>query len=234
VATVHRVLAPNNRPLLIAHRVGNKPADVPAAVAAGADLIEADVHLYRRRLEVRHTKTMGVLPWLWDRWYVVPARDERLVLAALLAGIPDDTRLMLDLKGWHPWLGRSIAKAMEAAAPGRRYVVASRQWGMLNAFEKLEHVQIIHSAAGPREALALPRRLSNHRTDAICMHERLLASRRWVKQARRLSQTLLTWPVATTDAARQALDRGADGLIVDGVDLLGELAASRTELWPSA
>src|SRR5437763_5061456 len=87
VTTVHRVLDPGRQPLLIAHRVGNSPSAIPAAVAAGADLIEADVHLYRRRLEVRHTKTMGVLPWLWDRWYLVPAATERLVLAALVGGL---------------------------------------------------------------------------------------------------------------------------------------------------
>ncbi|MFL6239620.1 MAG: hypothetical protein ACJ735_09065 [Actinomycetes bacterium] len=215
------------QPLLIAHRAGNVPASVPAAAAAGADLIEADVHLYRRRLEVRHTKTLGVLPWLWDRWYLVPAGDERLLLAAVVEKLPDSATLMLDLKGWHPWLGRTIARAMHDIAPDRPYVVASRQWPMLTAFEPLEHVQIIHSAAGPREALALPRRLARHRTDAVCLHARLLSQPRWVAQARRFAPILLTWPVLSHAAAREALARGANGLIVDGVDLLAELASGR-------
>ena len=216
------------RPLLIAHRAGNAPETLPDAVNAGADLIEADVHLYRRRLEIRHTKTMGVLPWLWDRWYVVPAGGERLSLARLLEATPPGTTLMLDLKGWHPWLGRTVAAAMEGLAAGRPYVVASRTWPMLTAFERLPHVRIIHTAAGPREALALPRRLARHRTDAVCMHQRLLAQPRWVARARRLAPSLLTWPVASRSAAHDAVARGATGLIVDGVDLLAELANERS------
>ena len=211
-------------PLLIAHRVGNQPDLVPAAVAAGADLIEADVHLYRRRLEVRHTKTMGVLPWLWDRWYLVPAAAERLILAALIDGLPDGAMLMLDLKGWHPWLGRAIATAMEDAAPGRPYVVSGRQWQMLSAFESLDHVQIIHSARSPRELKALPRRVAGHRTDAVCMHRHLLANPRWVALARSLAPTLLTWPIVDHATAEEARAYGADGLIIDGIDLLAELA----------
>jgi hypothetical protein len=98
---------------------------------------------------------------------------------------------------------------------------------MLTAFEPRDHVRIIHSARGPREALALPRRLARHRTDAICMHLQLLAHPRWVAQARRLSPVLLTWPITSRAAARDAVARGANGLIVDGPDLLAELAAQR-------
>ena len=213
-----------SRPLLVAHRVGNTPDLVPAAIEAGANLIEADIHLYRRRLEVRHTKTMGVLPWLWDRWYLVPAADPRLVLSELVGAIPDDALLMLDLKGWHRWLGRSVAAAMEAAAPGRPYVAAGRRWAMLDAFEPLSHVRIIHTAASPREASALSRRLARHRTDAVCIKQPLLAQSRWASRMRLLAPLLLTWPVASKSAAESALERGADGLIVDGIPLLAELA----------
>jgi hypothetical protein len=220
-------LVDKGHPLLIAHRVGNEPETLPRAVAAGADLIEADVHLYRRRLEVRHTKTMGVLPWLWDRWYLVPAAAERLSLAALVERTPAGVTLMLDLKGWHPWLGRTVAAAMEDAVAGRPYVVASRTWPVLTAFEQLDHVCIIHSVAGPREALALPRRLARHRTDAVCMHQRVLAHSRWAAQARKFAP-LLAWPVASSAAARDALAYGASGLVVDGLDLLADLSRERT------
>ncbi|MDX6286182.1 MAG: hypothetical protein QOG53_1667 [Frankiales bacterium] len=223
----HAADAWDRRPLLIAHRVGNTPDQIPAAIDAGADLIEADVHLFRRRLEVRHTKTMGVLPWLWDRWYLVPAAGPRLQLRELVSELSDDVLLMIDLKGWHPWLGRAIATAMESLAPGRPYVVASRAWSMLNAFEPLEHVRIIHSAATPREARALPRRLSRHRTDALCIKQTVLAQPQWAARMRSLAPVLLTWPIASTSAARAALADGADGVIIDGVPLVKELAAAR-------
>ena len=48
-------------PLLIAHRAGNDPAHLRAAEAASADVIEADLHLWRGRLELRHLKTAGPL-----------------------------------------------------------------------------------------------------------------------------------------------------------------------------
>jgi hypothetical protein len=216
--------ATSTGPLLVAHRVGNAPDTIPAALAAGADLIEADVHLYRRRLEVRHTKTMGVLPWLWDRWYLVPAATPRLGLDALVAAVPAGAMLMLDLKGWHPWLGRVVAVAMESAAPGLPYAVSSRSWPTLTAFEPFDHVRLIHSAAGPREARALPRRLARHRTDAVCVHRRLLDEPRWAARLLELSPLLMTWPVRSRDDADHAVARGARALVVDGIDLLAGLA----------
>ena len=215
------------RPLLIAHRVGNHPAEIPAAVEAGADLIEADVHLYRRRLEVRHTKTLGILPWLWDRWYLVPAGAERLVLSVVVESTPPEATLMLDLKGWHPWLGNRIATAMREVAPDRSYVVSGRQWQMLSAFESLDNVTIIHSARSARELRAMPRRIAGHRTDAVCIHRQLLQVPRWVELARRLAPTVLTWPIVDQATADEAIGHGADGLIVDGIDVLATLAAQR-------
>ena len=54
--------------LAIAHRAGNSLAGLREANRLGADVIECDVHAYRGRLEVRHLKTAGPLPFLWDRW----------------------------------------------------------------------------------------------------------------------------------------------------------------------
>src|SRR5512132_4067825 len=63
--------------LAIAHRFGNQVADVRLALDAGVDLVEADVHYYRRELEVRHLKTLGP-HLLWDKGQVV--RREGLTL----------------------------------------------------------------------------------------------------------------------------------------------------------
>ena len=134
---------------------------------------------------------------------------------------------MLDLKGWHPWLGRVVASAMEEAAPGRDYVVSTRNWPMLTAFEPLAHVRIVHSAAVPRELLLLPRRLRRHRSDGIGVHRRLLASPRRAARLRSLSPVLFTWPVDSWAAADDVVARGATGLVVDGVELLADLAERR-------
>ena len=60
--------------LAIAHRSGNTVAGLRSALDLGVDLVEADVHAYRGRLEVRHLKSMGGLPWLWDRGEIVHRR----------------------------------------------------------------------------------------------------------------------------------------------------------------
>ena len=71
--------------MAIAHRAGNSLAGLQAANALGVDVIECDVHEHRGRLEVRHLKTAGPLPFLWDRWELASASAPRLGLAELLA-----------------------------------------------------------------------------------------------------------------------------------------------------
>jgi glycerophosphoryl diester phosphodiesterase len=203
--------------LHVAHRAGNSLDVLTGALADGADLIEADVHLYRGRLEIRHTKTMGPLPWLWDRWYVVSAREPRLLLAELAAALPRERRLMLDLKGWHPWLGRRVAAAMEAAAPGVPYVVCSRHWRMLDAFDDLDHVDVVHSVRSRAELARLPRRLAGRRSWGVAVHRELLP-RMDVPALLRSVDALLTWPVNTTEALDEVARHGVTGVISDDLD----------------
>ena len=206
------------RPLLhIAHRAGNALDLLRHSLASGADLIEADVHLYRGRLEIRHTKTMGPLPWLWDRWYVVSARLPRLQLADLAAELPADRRLMLDLKGWHPWLGRRVAAAMHAAAPGVPYVVCSRHWRMLDAFDGLDHVDVVHSVRSKAELARLPHRLSGRRSWGVAVHRELLP-RMDVPALLQSVDALLTWPVNTVDVLADVASHGVTGVISDDLD----------------
>ena len=60
--------------LTVAHRAGNSVRSLREALAAGVDLVEADVHRYRRRLEIRHRKWLGPRH-LWDRGELVRRRD---------------------------------------------------------------------------------------------------------------------------------------------------------------
>ena len=200
--------------LHVAHRHGNDLELLAGALGWGADLIEADVHLHRGRLEVRHTKSMGPLPWLWDRWYLVSARAERLHLHQVAAALPPERRVMLDLKGWQPWLGRRVAEEMAETAPGVPYTVCSRHWRMLDAFEELEHVHVVHSVRSRAELARLPRRLARHRTWGIAVHRELLPSPRLAPLRDRV-EAVLTWPVNTHEAREEVLALGATGIISD-------------------
>ena len=62
----------SHAPFVVAHRAGNDLARLRAAEALRVPLIEADVHLFAGRLEVRHLKTLGPFPILWDRWELAP------------------------------------------------------------------------------------------------------------------------------------------------------------------
>src|SRR6188508_3273249 len=97
-------------PFIVAHRAGNDLARLRRAERVRPGLVEADVHLFRGRLEVRHLKTLGPLGVLWDRWYLAPPGTPRLELHELLAAT--DTALMLDLKGGGR-LGRRVAAALD-------------------------------------------------------------------------------------------------------------------------
>jgi glycerophosphoryl diester phosphodiesterase len=201
----------------VAHRAGNQLDLLASSLSTGADLVEADVHLYRGRLEIRHTKTMGPLPWLWDRWYVVSARLPRLSLGEVAAQLPTERRLMLDLKGWQPWLGRRVAAAMAVAAPRVPYVVCSRHWQMLDAFDDLDHVDVVHSVRSRSELKRLPRRLAGHRSWGVAVHRDLLP-RMDVPSLLRTVDVLLTWPVNTVDALEEVARYGVTGVISDGLN----------------
>lgn len=96
---------PDGRRLqVIAHRAGNDPAAARAALLAGADAVEADVYVFRGRIEVRHARTLG--PW-WSRRFEVDGRrprliaasEPRLVLQEIVDAAGPDAPVMLDIKG---------------------------------------------------------------------------------------------------------------------------------------
>lgn len=99
-----RDVADRERLQVVAHRAGNDPDALRAALAAGADVVEADVYAFRGRIEVRHARTLW--PW-WSRRFEVDGLRARLIAATeprpLLREIVDaagpDVSLMLDIKG---------------------------------------------------------------------------------------------------------------------------------------
>src|SRR5215207_6242482 len=130
-------------PFIVAHRAGNDLALLRRAEELRPRLIEADVHLHRGRLEVRHLKTLG--PLLWDRWYLASPRTPRLELAALLDHVGPGTALMLDLKGRDPKLSRRVAAELARRPPAGPVTVCSRSWRLLEPFLEDPDVRAVHS-----------------------------------------------------------------------------------------
>ncbi len=201
--------------LVVAHRAGNDPQTLRTALAAGADLVEADIHAFRRRLEVRHLKSLGPW-WLWDRGIFVRRRDTRMLhLEGLLEAANGDPRLLLDLKGVHP----RLAKRLAAALPAGTVTICTQHWWMLNAFRDLPHVRLVLSAGSRRALRRLRKRLRARPAYGVCVHRRLLTPD-VVTELRGRADLVFTWPVDTEEGLRHARHLGVDAVIGKDLSLL--------------
>jgi hypothetical protein len=199
---------------VVAHRAGNDLAHLQAAERLGAALVEADLRLWRGRIEVRHLKTAGPLPILWDRWRLANPFAPRLVLADLLAAARPDTHLLLDLKGRNLRLAELVAAVLPADRP---VTVCARDARLLGPFAGLAHVRRFRSVGSRRQLRSLLR--SRVLPDGVSIHERLL-DEHVVAALRSGGATVISWPVNTLERAGELARLGVHGLISDRPSLL--------------
>ena len=207
-------------PLLIAHRAGNDPARLRAAEGAGADVIEADLHLRRGRLELRHLKTAGPLPLYWDRWALAPPWRRFDSLDDLLAVARPETVLMLDIKGSDRAAARLVTRTLDRAARPARVFVSAREWPLLDQIDPALG-QRIASAATPRQLERLIEHAAKRSLDGAAVHLRLLERAR-LRALRACVPLLMSWPVNHGREAARATALGVVGLISDDLELLRE------------
>lgn len=214
----------SGRPLLVAHRAGNDPARARAAAAAGADLVEADVHMRRGRLELRHPRRLG--PLLWDREGLALARGPGRDLEPALAALPPGVEPLLDLKAGPPRLAEGALAAARAALGDRPVTIASRRWGLLERLRGAPGTRLVQSAASARELALLLRQPAAARVDGAAVRADLLGP--GVAAAlREAAPLLMTWPVADAREATRLVGEGATALILDDLALIAELARDR-------
>ena len=218
-------------PLLIAHRAGNDAAQLLAAERAGADVIEADLHLRRGQLELRHLKTVGPLPLYWDRWALAPPwrRFERL--EDLLAGADPETVLMLDLKGSDPAVARLVASALDRHRRGSRVLVSAREWRLLDEIDA-GLAERVASAARPGQLHSLVAHARRQQLAGASLHLRLLASDHLPKLQAHVP-LVMAWPVNRPEEAARALRLGVEGLISDDLALIARLRRERLSGGPA-
>jgi glycerophosphoryl diester phosphodiesterase len=217
-----------SRPLTVAHRAGNDLDKLAAAESAGIDVVEADVWPYRGRLEVRHTKTMGPVPLLWDRWSLEPAWRTQLQLEELLEAASPKTELMLDLKGTDASSPQAIMEAVERVTPGRQYAVCSQSWDLLEGFRDEPHVRVVHSIGNRRALEEVEQRLTWHANHAISVNQKFLGPSQ-VQRLLGLAPTVMTWPINTRRQLRRVLRWGVNGIISDNPALLAEVVRKREQ-----
>jgi glycerophosphoryl diester phosphodiesterase len=213
-------------PFVVSHRGANDVVSLHAAELLGIDVVEADLHLFRGRIEVRHLKTLGPIPLLWDRWTLANPFRPRLLLADVLASVGPGTRLMLDLKGRDERLSHRVLETLRESHP-RPTIVCSRSWHLLEPFAGEPAVRVLHSVGSRRQLRALVRRFPTGGLQGVSIHARLLD--RVVAQAlRERAELVFAWPVNTLVRARELAAWGVSGMISDRPHLAGELAALRS------
>ena len=213
--------------LAIAHRAGNSLAGLHGAAALGVDVIECDVHEFRGRLEVRHLKTAGPLPFLWDRWELASASAPRLGLHELLDADRHGTTFMLDLKTRNTDAARSVARLLHELGQDRPVLVCGRYWPSVDVLAGLPFVRPVLSARNRLELGRLRQRLStSDRVHGVSVHQSLL-DEAVVDELMRHVETVMTWPVNDSAALATVLALGVNGVISDEPEVLRELLARR-------
>lgn len=211
-----------DRLLAVAHRSGNSVAGLRAALDAGVDLVEADVHSYGPALEVRHHKTLG-RAHLWDKWELVRRADVELAhLSDLMTELHDDPRLMIDLKGVDRSLGARVAEVLRAHDPAAEFTVCTKHWWMLESFS--DPVRRVLSASNRAGLARLRRRLRDRPAHGVSVRLSLLTAA-VVRELKERTDVVMAWPVDTAAALDRARLVGVDAVIGKDLDLLREAAA---------
>ena len=210
------------RPLAIAHRAGNSLAGLHAAVELGADVIECDIHHHRGRLEVRHLKTAGPLPFLWDTWELVPASAPRLGLRELLTAADHGTLFMLDLKGRSASVGHKVADLLHELAPSRPVIVCGRNWPAVGTFASVDWVRRVLSARNRAELALLRKAVRTASAYGVSIHRSLLDPQ-LVAELHESVEVVMTWPINDVTALDEVVGKGVTGVISDELEILREL-----------
>jgi glycerophosphoryl diester phosphodiesterase len=213
--------------LAIAHRAGNSLAGLRQAGALGVDVIECDVHEQRGRLEVRHLKTAGPLPFLWDRGELVSASAPRLGLDEMLAAEESGTTFMLDIKGRRTSAARAVATFLHQSGHHRPVLVCGRHWPSVDIVAQLPFAQPVASARNRWELDRLRRRLAGPTvTHGVSVHQSLLDTD-VVSHMRSAVDLVMTWPINDLALLDAVLALGVTGIISDNPDVLRELIRRR-------
>ncbi len=195
---------------VVAHRAGNELHTSQEAAAAGY-VIEADVHVFRGRVEVRHEKALRPTSRLWERWYLLPGDTRRVELVEILDAAEPDVEFLLDLKCFTRRAARRIRSEVPAWA---RVTVSARSWWTLSVFaDRADAVALL--SCGNRAQLWLAGRLPGLGTAlGITAHERLL-SPEIIARIRHRTPHVYAWALTTRDRCLLLADAGLTGLVLD-------------------
>ncbi len=209
--------------LLIAHRAGNDLGKLAEAFALGVDYAEADVWLYRKRLEVRHDKTAGPLPFLWERWSLRPGWDKRLVLSEVIRAAIGQGKLYLDLKGVEKRLPAMVTSELKIIGL-KDVAFSSPNWWYLDRLKPEFPDAVLFYTLSNLERLAEFRpRLAKREISAVAINSEIV-TKDIIEELRSSGvQDITTWGIEDREAAQAVFASGVNGITSKNLDLLSEL-----------
>lgn len=216
------------RPVIVAHRFGNSEVSARAAECVGADLLEADVWLHRGRLQVRHAKTAGPIPIIWDRWWIARRPRRPFEAGDLLSAVAPATPIMFDLKGQNRALPGALLDLLRREQGQRQVLVCTQNWRMLEPFHDVPHIDVVHSIGSARRLESAWPMLKGDLFDAVSIHSELLTSS-VVARLKSLVSAVITWPVNDDTQLEQVLSYGVDGFTSDSLPLMERVANGRRD-----
>ena len=221
-------------PLIVAHRAGNHLDELAEAFAFGVDYAETDVWLHRGRLEVRHEKTLGPLPFLHDHGRLFPGWKPRLLLRDVLQAALGQGRLFLDLKGAEPGLPGAVVGAIERAGAEDIVAFSSPRWAFLDRLaDPLPQAARFYTISNPERLAELRPRLGRGEIEAVSIHSRMLSAEIVQELKQSGVRTMTTWAVETEADARRVLDYGATGVTSKNLALLAAIRRGELSETPS-
>lgn len=205
------------RPAVIAHGGGNSLRRAHAAVGAGADLVEADIWSYRRRLETRHERRVPVTPILFERWYLKWAPGRHVALPDLLAEVHGKAGILLDFKNRHS-AATLVREALETVQ-GEPHVCASSQfWPILRLVHEVNPEMDMFYSIDVKPQLDLFWTVAERDprpAGVSCNHRHLNAGT--IERFHSLGLAVIAWTVDDPARAVELADLGVDAITTNDV-----------------
>lgn len=236
---------PDPLPITVAHAYGNSRERIDEAIAAGVELIEADLRYRHGRIDIRHDYRLPIVPVLYNRglrgihkewpWSVsigsnmIRLDTPRWQLAGLLAYASGRGSLMLDLK--RDTYSEDAAQAFVAATAEAIEVGAFAGriefcgfWPLLDRMrERLPSAIVRYSVDTPHDWQRFVERLDGPDPIASVTIQRDLLTHQRAQVMRDARVSFLAWDIETAAEADHALAMGATGVIADDLAMLAAL-----------
>lgn len=196
------------------------------AVAAGADLIEADVWPRWNKVVARHERGVIALPLVFDKWYVRP-EIRAITLQEIIDTVGPRQGLYLDLKSDSRRYLKHISEILEARGVTERAAITSPHWDALQYVESLSpSISSYYTVIARRHLEPFWDHLDEHpEVNGTAMRHGLLnPALVEALHARRLK--ILAWTVDSPQRALELLQWGVDGIISNRIELLQAIPAA--------